>query len=204
MSTFGRQKPGKNEDSFSFQPNVLLIFSANESPRTGSPTAAYFGRWLHLPFPNTFGENETKALRLKALGSDRDEMEGFLFKAVQGLGRLLERGDFDIPESSQKADKRFRADTDSVSAMVQVYGTFTNDGGTTQSTEAWKFYKGFCEVADLKPLGRSHFYGRLATIEGIERRTARKDTLFFDGLRITDDAWEVLSAGRVLEFDQPE
>ena len=100
---------------------------------------------------------------LKAIGEDRGEMEGLLYKSLGSLRTLLTRKDFDRPQACVKAKGLYRQGIESVAAWLadNECGPIVGDGGATLKATAYAHYKSWAEDNNMKPLGRNHFYDRV-------------------------------------------
>lgn len=174
----------KMRDGFDFLPSTTLLFSANESPGSRDVSDAYFRRWVVIEFPNQFEEDAAKEAELRALASDQTEMEGYLRYAVEAAGRLLQRGDFDIPQVSADAHERYRHDVDSVAGWLASDEVTVGDGGQTERKLAYEAYAQWCKAeGNRHALGRSKFYGRVRQDRRIDEKKIHGSD-YFAGLRL--------------------
>jgi putative DNA primase/helicase len=109
----------KYRDSFEFEPFVRLVFSANDPPRSGDASHAFFRRWLVVPFTHTFdgGDAIPRPVVDARLASPR-ELSGVLNKALQALRQLQEQGGLIESESMATAGGEFRKATDPVAVWL--------------------------------------------------------------------------------------
>jgi P4 family phage/plasmid primase-like protien len=174
----------KMRDGFDFLPSTTLLFSANESPGSKDVSDAYFRRWVVIEFPNQFEEDAAKETELRALASDQAEMEGYLRYAVEAAGRLLERGDFEIPQAAAEAHERYRHDVDSVAGWLASDEVTVGGGGQSERKLAYEAYARWCKAeGNRHALGRSKFYGRVRQDRRIEEKTVT-GVDYFANLRV--------------------
>jgi putative DNA primase/helicase len=107
----------KHRDPFKFTPFALPLFSANEPPLSSDQTEAWFDRWIVVPMERRIPEDEIDP-HLVAKLTTRDELEGLLILAVDGLRKLMERGRFELPDSVRAARLAYRERLDSVAGFV--------------------------------------------------------------------------------------
>jgi putative DNA primase/helicase len=176
----------KGQRGFDFYPSATLIFSANEAPASKDISDAFFARWVVMEFPHQFKDDAKKEAELRALVENREEMEGFLRYAVEGAGRVLERGDFEYPQASIVAHDKYRQDVDTAAGwLARDERVVVGDGGETKGSEAHDAYEEWMAAEGKKKtaLGRNKFYDRLRQDPRIEERWDHK-VLYFTGLKI--------------------
>jgi putative DNA primase/helicase len=112
----------KFKESFDLEPFARLVFSANHPPRSADSSAAFFRRWVVVPFDHTFAPDEqiprdVLDARLQA----PEEMSGLLNKAIDGLRRVQQQKRFSEPESVKAAWRDFHATTDPLAVWLDRY-----------------------------------------------------------------------------------
>lgn len=156
---------------FSFLPVATVIGSFNEMPVTADRSDGFFRRWLVLPFPHRFvgkeeytgGEGE----RLRAKHALQDvlapeELSGFLVRAVAGLRRLYERGDFSPPQVVKAATDHFREHGDPVVAFLSEH-FIASSGSFLPRSRIRREYEDYCETSGTMRLSSARFYEHLPT-----------------------------------------
>lgn len=90
--------------SFSFKNYAKLIFNSNHMPHNRyDKSLAFFQRWIIIPFPKTFDDdNEDTDRHIFEKIQTKEELEGLLIYSLEGLKRLLENENFsyEIAEES--------------------------------------------------------------------------------------------------------
>jgi putative DNA primase/helicase len=104
----------KNGQPFDIELYCRFIFSANHPPRSIDSSAAFFDRWIVVPFNKRF-RGSREEIRREVL--DRrlpreSELNGLLNKSLVALARLRKRNQFTVSESVRLAGQEFRNATD--------------------------------------------------------------------------------------------
>ncbi len=125
----------KFRDSFDLEPYARLVFSANHPPRSADSSAAFFRRWLVIPFDHTFTPDEqiprdVLDARLQA----PEELSGMLNKAIEGLRRVQRQRRFSEVESTQAAWRDFHSTTDPLAVWLDRYTIDDPDCIVTKQT----------------------------------------------------------------------
>ncbi len=185
---YGERKFGQ---PFDFTCGAMPFWSCNVYPRSSDVTPAYIGRWVVIHCPSQFEENAGTEQALKALAEDEAEMQGLLKLAVHHAVRLLShpKPTTDaVPESMQKAKKRFQQNIDSVRAFVDE-ALIKDSVARIEGKEAYDWYVQYVEGAGMGRVGRNKFYERLESFESIERdEITTGNKLWFSGIRL-DETW---------------
>jgi putative DNA primase/helicase len=112
----------KFRDSFDLDPFARLVFSANHPPRSADSSAAFFRRWLVIPFDHTFGpEEQIPRDILDARLQAPEELSGLFNRALEGLRRVQEQRGFSEPASTREAWRDFHATTDPLAVWLDRY-----------------------------------------------------------------------------------
>jgi P4 family phage/plasmid primase-like protien len=113
---------------FTFTSRALIVAAFNSLPRSVDTTEGFFSRWLVIPFPNRFADPDEHGqipagcyqrdpdLEAKILATT--ELEGFLVRAVEGLQRVIGRGQFTHAEAIADAEREFRRHADPVRGFL--------------------------------------------------------------------------------------
>jgi P4 family phage/plasmid primase-like protien len=80
----------KFEHPFSFKNSAKILFSANRLPKLRVPDDAFYGRWVIVPFENSFFGREDPDLTEKL--TTQEELSGIFNLGLGGLKRLRENG----------------------------------------------------------------------------------------------------------------
>ncbi len=163
----------KHRDPFSFEPYARLLFSANELPPTPDGSPAFYDRWIVIPFPRRFSDEEADETLFDRLTTPA-ELSGLLNLAIAALGELRERGHFRETTSTTDAASRFKVETDSVAGFLEEQATFGADQWVSKA-DLFAKYKRWCEDNNRGSLGKQKFNARLqADHPGIVDRQGNK------------------------------
>jgi len=176
-------------DPFDFICGATPIFSANEYPGSPDTTKAYKGRWQVVPWTVEFEENSDTEERLKSLGRDHVEMEGFALAAAWAVHNMLKVGSFVQPDVVRDATEAFWRSVDPFESWVSERVVLDPTGQVTGPV-AYESYKDHALANGSKnPLGRNRFYDKLVGLEGVWRADSSTDKYRpFMGLRLTETA----------------
>jgi putative DNA primase/helicase len=145
--------------AFTFTPFALQIFSANEAPFSSDQTQAWFDRWLVIPMEKRIPEDQVDPHLTAKLTTPR-ELEGLLVKAINGLGRLMERGRFERPGSIEQAGSEYRERLDTVQGFVNEECTLVV-GAWTSRADLYSAYRAWVTDGGRFPLSRPAFHDHL-------------------------------------------
>lgn len=152
----------KHKDSFDFTNAAKLSFSANEIPTTSDATSAFFDRWVIVRFPHKFRGTaaERKNIGLQ-ITTNPDEMSGVLNRALRGLARLRQKGEFTIGPAMRQAQAEFRREADSAALFVSALATPDKAVRIRQGRELYERYRSWCDVNGHRPLSNHRLYARM-------------------------------------------
>lgn len=177
---------------FMFTSHALPIFSANTPPITSDQTAAWFDRWITLPFPVKFRGTDREVPGLADKLVAKGEIEGFLVHAVNGLRDLMARGHFGIPESVAAEGARYREELDSVASFIANCCELDQEAWTPR-TPLYRKYELFCRDDEGRhPLSAPRFYSRLlaerwgGSSGGAVAAAKRRGVRILTGIRLVD------------------
>jgi putative DNA primase/helicase len=174
---------------FKFVSGATPIFSANEFPGSPDTTKAYKGRWIAVEWPREFVEDARMERKLKLLGEDRAEMEGFALQAAIGAKRVIDAGSFEpLPEAVRACTERFWRAIDSFEAFVDDK-LVLQPHATVPGKAVFAAYKQFCQDNGYKhTLGRNRFYEKMNGLPGVYRDMAAGGDRPFVGVRLAEIA----------------
>lgn len=156
----------KYKDPYSFIPTVKLVAATNHLPRLKDTSGGFARRACILAFNKVFKPEERDANLGQALAG---ELAGILVWALDGLARLLERGRFVPPPSSDATVQAYRIEADSVALFNHEYLDPCTSG--TPVGTLYQAYREFCTTFGFQPTNVAIF-GRRLSEAGIE--TVRK------------------------------
>ncbi len=159
----------KYGQSFTFRSHATMLFSANEPPAVRDHSEGFYSRWIIVPFEQTIPPEKRIPehildRRLRA----NTELEGLLARAVAGLRRLMDRGDFDPPDPVRQAGEAFRVATDPIAAWLEERTVVHPDGFSPRRSVAYESYRNWCFENGRKPVGSATFYNRVRAVPGVD------------------------------------
>ena len=106
---------------FEFMNYSKLLFATNRfSAIDDTDDMAYYNRWLIVPFDTVFDEKNKKTDKdLNSKLNTKEEMEGLLIWALEGLKRLIENQNFTYTKDTMANRLMMEKNSNSVSAFVQ-------------------------------------------------------------------------------------
>ena len=175
----------KYKDSYSFDPTVKLVAATNALPRLKDTSGGFARRAVILSFTRVFGEDERDADLIEKL---LVELPGILAWAVEGLQRLLKRGKFVPPPSSEETLITYRTESDSV-AMFNHECLLPCETGTAVGT-LYEAYRAFCQTNGFQPTNSAVFGRRLTDlgIAGLGKKASGKP---FRAARLSNGSGDV-------------
>ncbi|HEY3604622.1 MAG TPA: phage/plasmid primase, P4 family, partial [Sporichthyaceae bacterium] len=160
--------------TFSFTPWALPMYSANRGFASADSSDAYFGRWVVVPFPNSFLGREDRGLDARLAG----ELEGVLRLGVEALPALMRRGRLPEPASVRAAKHEFTIGGDQVRAWLDE-GCEMDPAAWTKRTDLLEAYLMWDGLDGRSTLSKREFYARLEQVGAL--RPAKRDG--YDGFR---------------------
>lgn len=159
----------KYAQPYLFRPTATIVASFNEAPQTADRSDGFFRRWLVVPFPNRFVDRPTAAREysrdphVEQHITTPAELSGWLNRAIAGLQRLRQRGDFVTPDNVIDATDRFRTNADPIRQWfddcVQVDVT-----QRAPRVDLYTSYGNWCVSNGFRPVNSRKFYGSVRDI----------------------------------------
>jgi P4 family phage/plasmid primase-like protien len=144
---------------------ATMLFAANTLPGSPDHSHGYSARWVVVPFQSITlrPEQEDKTLEARMAR----ELAGVLVKAVAGLRRALDRGDYLRPPSVVEATEAFRRDSDPLARFVdeclEVTGMPHHDVARAAVVDA---YRAWCRQEGItRPIAVNRFWRELQELE---------------------------------------
>ncbi len=170
-----------------------LIFSANELPRTGDLTHAFFRRWVIVDFPKTFPEDPTWYDRNITLEL-RDQALTIGLEAVkEALERRAFTGETDVRE-------RWMEETDPIYRFIKDLERLNlarrNPNGKVEDKTLYKIYTGWARAQDVEVLAKAEFTKRLGEYGIVKEKTSYKGVMLLERPDIIEAKLEELTEER--------
>lgn len=136
------------------QPFVLhsvarLLFSANAFPRADDQSEAYMRRWIVIPFPHKF-EGKARDPHLSEKLQHPEVLSALLVKAVHGLRRLTEQGEFSRCASTEAKVEEYKLENDSCYEYAQETLKASSPDHRLTKKEVYDAYSKWCEDCGIK------------------------------------------------------
>ena len=141
-----------------------MIFACNELPVTYDITLAFFNRWIIIDFPFTFltqkemeKENDKENLKLqdpeiiKKIAT-KDELEGLLIWALEGLKRLFDNKTFSLSPSTEETKTKWLRKSDSFQGFIMDC-LVEDEENHVLKTDLKKAYSKYCKKYKLRISG---------------------------------------------------
>lgn len=169
----------KFQNKFNFLNAAKLLFACNEVPESKDQTDAFFRRWIIIDFPYKFvsglPEEEYQGFIKKANKNlineltVESELEGFLYKSILALEKLLDQKDFTNAPSVK--DIRLKYNLKSNSALVFCETYITDEVNEEPGKEApfvikeflLSEYKAFCKKKGVAEKTDDGFFKTIKT-----------------------------------------
>jgi putative DNA primase/helicase len=173
------QAQHKHQQLFNFQSFAVPVFSANKLWRSNDTSDGYFRRWMIIPFDHQV--DRSKPFNEKAIQA---EASGIFNKALLGLQRMMDRGDFLIVGDAQKIFDEFKNESDVVRQWLRD-DDMVEEGSPAERTErkdAYDRYRTWSIENGFKPSSSVELYKSLTAL-GIETKKSN-GYMYFIGLKI--------------------
>jgi len=162
----------KFQPAWSFRWRGVMLFSANTFPVSGDPSAAWWDRWIVLPFERRFVGKRADPFKIERL-TNADELEGHLLLAVEALRGLMARGRFTNSLPARRALREYRCIADSVTAfLLEECLLAKNDEEAAwfsiSRTKLYNAYRRMCESERRPPVSARTFYQRVRQVAARE------------------------------------
>jgi putative DNA primase/helicase len=162
----------------SFINHAKMIFCTNELPWVYDNSFAFYERWVMLNFPYTFlPKHEIEKMKdvrnvkeadneiIDKITTD-EELSGLLNWSLEGLKRLLERGEFSSSSTAEEIQIVWQRNSNNVIAFIkdcfdEVYGERITKQDFRQ------YYTEYCKFLKLRPMGDKHIKNTLETEFGL-------------------------------------
>lgn len=172
----------KGKDSFSFRPYAKMLFSANRFPHVNDRSNG-FKRRLRVIEMNKDTKEKDIYLKKKTL----QELEFWVYMAVQGLKKVLEQHDVYESENSKKVKENIHKESDSVYAFISDCLTRV-EGNDIPRSEMFREYDLYCTKNERVRVKKKTFFEEM-TAKGFVFKQDK------NGCRVVKDvffnAWDI-------------
>lgn len=148
------------EPPFEFEAKAAHILAANELPPVRDTSAGQWRRLSILTFPNVFsGDSREIDHSSKLMG----ELGALAAWAIEAAARLIRRGAYALPKSSDEEVSKWRRETDSVATWLDERCDETSTPFTTAAT-LYEDYQSWCPKRGSKPVSMTKWGRRMAAL----------------------------------------
>jgi putative DNA primase/helicase len=178
-------KHGKIYEFLNF---AKFFFSTNEIPPSAhDETDAYYGRWIIIEFPKQFLDKDKDPQLLKKLTTP-NELSGLLNRALEGLRRLSDRGQFESKLDFVAKKTAYLIGSDTVKAFYYEYCEL-DPVEWLPKQELFEEYLSFCEQRNRNAKGKAWFTKGLrewsnGLIIPTKKNIDEKRTPIYQGVRL--------------------
>jgi putative DNA primase/helicase len=149
-----------------------MLFSANTFPVSGDSSAAWWDRWIVLPFERRFVGIRADPFKIERL-TQTAELEGHLVLAIEAVREVMRRKRFTSSLRARKALRKYRRMADSVTAFLLERCVLAKNEGEAASlsipkTGLYRAYRHMCEDEHRPPVSARNFYQRVVQVAARE------------------------------------
>ena len=147
-------------DPFQFLNFAKHIFATNKIPSIEDvDDDAYYDRWIPLPFDNQIEKSEQDKFLIQKLTTDQ-EMSGLLNYALEGLERLLKKGEFSYNKNCKEIKEIMERHSDPLSAFAQDW-LIEKLGNKITKEQMFQIYSIYCKEKNTARLTKNQLGRRL-------------------------------------------
>ncbi len=148
-------------DSFQFVTYAKNIFATNHIPNVKNiDDDAYYDRWIPIQFDNQVEKEKQDNFLWEKLAT-KQEMSGLLNWALEGLGRLIEKGSFSYDKDSLEIKKIMQRQNNPLVAFVEDV-LHQQDGNKISKEIMYKVYSNWCQDKKVPRLSKEQIGRSLA------------------------------------------
>jgi putative DNA primase/helicase len=162
---------------FSMTDYSKFIFNCNELPKDVEHTAAYFRRFLIIPFDVTITEQEKDSELAKKIV--KSELSGVFNWVLEGLNRLLEQKEFSKCEAAKQALEQYQIESNSVQMFLNENEYKSSPTNYKLIKDLYPEYRNFCSEDGARPFQKKNFTKQLRGLGFIVDRVAQNQLAVF-------------------------
>lgn len=170
----------KYGDPYSFHSYATQIFATNEIPHSRDKSNGMMRRLCFIPCLAKFGATIKRDVNIKSKLKDKDVMSALLNRALNGIARLLENGEFTQPQCVIDAKDKYMVENSSVLTWVDEE-CYEQDHFLDKPTkDIYIEYLDWCRINSLKQVSKIVFNREIIRKFGFadELHKTRKGRLF--------------------------
>jgi len=147
----------KFKRGFSIVNTAKLAFSTNKVPESMDDTDAFFRRWIIISCNNVFVGPKCDKHIIEKITTPA-ELSGFLNYALDGLKRLLEKGEFSQVEDLEKLRTQYIRQSNSAKSYIEEkLEASNNDKDIIVERDLYEKYITFCVSNNLPTMKKRNF-----------------------------------------------
>ena len=160
----------KGQDPVSFQSYAKFFFALNGLPPVKDKSEAFFSRILLVPMNADFSTAGRRDASLKDREWTQEEMEYLVMLAMDGLKRLLSKGEFTKPPCVMRAMAEYELENNPILGFLDEYGSLVN-----QPTEkVYSDFRRWCESSGHRNVTtRKRFTAEVCRLAGLHSDSIR-------------------------------
>lgn len=136
---------------FNFINFAKLIFSANKIPDSNDITDAFMDRWIIIDFPYKFVNNPKEKNEKQRINEEpllnklttEEELSGLLNLALEGLKRLINKGDFSYNVTSEENRDRYKRRSNTIYSFKMDWCEVDSEG-IIAKLDIYNIYNKYC------------------------------------------------------------
>ena len=148
----------KHRDPISVRPQAKWFVCGNALPYVNDSSSGFWRRWIIFPF-NVKPKQKKLLLAEKIINT---ELSGVLNWALEGLSRLLKRGEFPpLTDQMRSAIGDGRKHSDSIAQWLEDCGVEFDENCKNTRTDVYSHYSTWCRESNVKPEGSPRFWEKI-------------------------------------------
>lgn len=164
------------EQPFTFRPIAGQLFATNDLPPVTDQSHGLWRRFALIANDRMFKESEMVRDLAKSIAGE--EQSGIINWMLEGAQRLIQRGHYTIPSSSESIKLAWKRAADSVASFLddemeiirtEPNGLTPEQLGYTQASKAYTLYSLYCRGNGFKAVSSRKFSERLKSL-GVDKQ----------------------------------
>lgn len=162
----------KGQDAIAFTPFCKAFFALNSLPPVSDKSKAFFSRLLLIPLNADFSQTQDKDVSLKDRKWTDAEMQYLTRLSIEGLKRLMKKGDFTRPDCVNAALARYETENNPALGFIEEH---EHDIIGRPTDEGYMQFVSWCRENGYKPFNKPKFSRELSGKCNIQTQPRRID-----------------------------
>jgi len=153
----------KHGECFRFKSYAKQWYACNAIPSVkfeGEDAESYYNRWVILQFINRVRE-EDKDYELNKKLTSKEELEGLLIWAIEGLKRLMKQKQYTLKWSAKEIQMYMERSNSSIASFIQDCLVEGNNNDWLSKEEMFNEFEDYCKKNNQKPVTQQKFGAEL-------------------------------------------